>query len=101
VATKTTTKLVPIVVTTSHRGVFFGYGEAPKGAIPDTLRLEKARMCVSWSSDIRGVTGLAAVGPSKNCKVGIEVPAISVNSITAIFECSEEAAAKWEQGPWA
>lgn len=95
--TKTKTKLAPLVVTTSHRGVFFGYGLPTDGS---EIRLEKARMCISWSSDIKGVLGLAAVGPSKTCKIGLSVPAITLRDVTSVMECSEEAAAKWEQGPW-
>jgi len=60
-------KLVPLVVTTAHKGVFFGYG------IPTdqpTIRIEQARMCVYWSADVKSVLGLAASGPSKTCKVG-------------------------------
>ena len=44
-------KSVPMVITTAHKGVFFGYGE-PSGKA--TLRIEKARMCVYWSQDVKG-----------------------------------------------
>ena len=89
-----------LLVTTEHRGVFFGYGEKPNGSIPDALELKDARMCVSWSADVRGVHGLAAVGPSKNCRVGIKVPSLTLNKITSIAECSDEATQQWEKGPW-
>lgn len=65
-SSKAKTLATGLVVTTSDRGVFFGYGFP---TTEKTIRIEKARMCVSWSSDIRGVVGLAAVGPSKNCKI--------------------------------
>lgn len=102
VATKTAkpinSKSVPLLVTTEHKGVFFGYG------IPtdkSEIRLTKARMCVSWSADVRGVLGLASVGPSKSCRIGFEVPAITLRDVTAVVEVSPEAVHKWEQGPWA
>lgn len=95
---KTATKLVPLVVTTEHRGVFFGYGiPTPESEI----RLEKARMCVYWSSDTKGVVGLAATGPSRTCKVGLAAPAITLRKVTSVIECSPEAAEAWEKGPWA
>ncbi len=97
---KTAVKEVGLVITTKHRGVFFGYAEKPTGKTPDTILLTKARMCVSWSSDIRGVTGLAAVGPSKNCKIGLAIPSLNVNDITSVMECSPEAITAWERGPW-
>ena len=86
-----------LVVTTSHRGVFFGYG------IPTTkkiIRLTKARMCVYWSSDIKGVLGLAETGPSKNCKIGPSVPAITLQDVTSVMEASKEAEKNWGLGPW-
>jgi hypothetical protein len=91
---------IGLVVTTKHKGVFFGYGPKPNGTVPSVIYLKSARMCVSWSSDIRGVTGLAAVGPSKNCRIGLSIPAVSLVDITSIMECSEDAVAAWEKGPW-
>lgn len=56
-----------VLVTTSHRGVFFGYASETDGA---TIKMRGARNCVYWSSDVKGFLGLAATGPSKSCKVG-------------------------------
>ena len=91
-------KIGPLVVTTSHRGVFFGYG-VPSDA--QTIRLERARMVVYWSCDVRSVLGLAATGPSKACKVGPTAPAITLRDVTSVIEVSEEAAKRFEEGPWA
>lgn len=87
----------PLVVTTEHRGVFFGYGQVTDG---DTIRIERARMVVYWSADVGGVVGLAAKGPSKSCRVGPAAPAITLRGVTAIMEVSAEAAKAWEHGPW-
>ena len=97
---KTATKTMGLVATTKHKGVFFGYAPRPIGDIPDTIRLENARMCISWTSDVRGMPGLASCGPTKSCRVGFKTPAISVNDITGIFECSDAAIAAWEKGPF-
>lgn len=88
-----------VVVTTSHRGVFFGY---LTGARKDakTLHLKQARMCIYWSADVRGVLGLASSGPSTRCKVGPAVPSITLQDVTAVIDASPEATEKWEKGPW-
>ena len=87
-----------VVVTTTHKGVFAGYpvGEAKDG----TVKLTQARMCVYWSQDVHGVVGLAATGPSKNCRVTAAAPSIQLEGVTAIAECTPEATAAWEKGPW-
>lgn len=95
---ETATKAIPLVVTTEHRGVFFGYGVPTSES---EIRLEKARMCVYWSADVKGVVGLAATGPSSLCKIGLAAPAITLRGVTSVMECSPEAAAAWEKGPWA
>lgn len=86
-----------VIVTTAHRGVFFGYAKNTTGP---TIKLERARMCVYWSADLRGLPGLAAMGPNKACRIS---PAASVElrDVTAIFEVSPNAIAAWEKAPWA
>jgi len=90
-------KTVPLVVTTEHKGVFFGYGQASDG---DTIRLEQARMCVYWSEETKSVLGLASSGPLGSCKIGPAVPAITLRGVTSCMEATKEAAEKWELGPW-
>ena len=93
-------ELKPVIVTTEHRGVFFGYvGDRSKA--PSEIEIEKARMCVYWSNDVKGVLGLAATGPTKGCRVTHAVPKFTAYKVTGILDCSPEAAEKWEQGAWA
>jgi hypothetical protein len=94
---KTKQNKIPLVVTTSHRGVFFGYGTP---TTDKTIRLERARMCVSWSSDVKGVVGLAASGPTKTCRIGPAAPAITLQDVTSIMEASKEAEEQWNLQPW-
>ena len=91
------TKERAVLVTTAHKGVFFGYATETGG---NTIKLRAARLCVYWSSDLRGFMGLASHGPNKNCKVG---PAcdIEVRDITSVSEVTPEAVNKWEASPWA
>lgn len=94
---QTTNGKIALVVTTAHRGVFFGYGQP---TTKKTIRLTNARMCVYWSADVKGVLGLAHPGPSRNCKIGPAVPAITLQGITAVLEVSEEAEGRWQKEPW-
>ena len=88
-----------LVVTTEHRGVFFGYGN-PALATDKTITINQARMCVHWSESIKGVLGLAATGPDSNCRITPSVPSISLAGVTSIMKCSEAATKAWEAGPW-
>ena len=86
----------PVLVTTEHRGVFFGYADDVDG---DPIRLKRARLCVYWSSDVKGFMGLAANGPTDNCRIGPPAE-IQLRNITAILEVTPEAVKKWEAAPW-
>jgi hypothetical protein len=88
---------VPLVVTTAHRGVFFGYGEPTSKKI---IRLTDVQMCVYWSASVKGILGLASTGPDKNCKIGPIVPAITLQGVTSIMECTKEAETAWRNQPW-
>ena len=59
--------LRPVLVTTAHRGVFFGYAKDVDG---ETIALKRARLCVYWSVDVKGFMGLAANGPTASCRIG-------------------------------
>jgi hypothetical protein len=85
-----------VIVTTEHRGVFFGYATDIAG---ETIELKRARLCVYWSADIKGFMGLAAGGPSASCKVGPAAD-IVLRKITAVLSVTPEAVAKWESAPW-
>lgn len=86
----------PVVVTTAHRGVFFGYASETGG---ETIQLARARLCVYWSADLRGFMGLASHGPSGNCKIGPAAD-IELRNVTSVVEVTPEAAKKWEAAPW-
>jgi len=88
---------IPLVVTTEHRGVFFGYGEMTTETI---IKLTDARMCVYWSADVHGIVGLAANGPTKGCRITPAAPAILLQGVTSIQQVSAEAEAKWKTEIW-
>lgn len=87
----------PLLVTTAHRGVFFGYGEP---GTEKTIKLNNARMCVSWSNAMQGVLGLAAKGPDAQCKISPAAPEAYLSDVTMVLAVTEDAAKKWESQPW-
>lgn len=88
-----------VVVTTEHRGVFGGTLLMRDDAAK-TVALGDAQMCVYWSSDVRGVLGLASSGPSASCKVSPIVPRIDLQGVTAIIESTPAAQKCWRARPW-
>jgi hypothetical protein len=92
-------KGTPVVVTTEHRGVFFGFAQSlTVGAT--TIELADGQMCVYWSTSIKGVLGLAATGPDKNCKVTPIVPKLQLTKVTAVMEATPQAVKAWQTRPW-
>jgi hypothetical protein len=86
-----------VVVTTSHRGVFAGRVEKNDG---DQITLLDARMCIYWSSAVRGVVGLAKTGPDARSRVSPAAPRVRLNGVTSVIECADEARQAWEAEPW-
>ena len=85
-----------VLVTTSHRGVFFGYAKDIEG---DIIKLRAGRNCLYWTSDVKGFAGLAATGPSNSCRVGPAVD-IQLRDITSVSLVTDEAVTAWEAAPW-
>ena len=85
-----------VLVTTAHRGVFFGYATETGGG---TIKLRAARNCIYWPSGNKGFLGLAAQGPISGARVGPAAD-IELRDITCVAECTLEAAKAWEAAPW-
>ena len=83
----------PVIVCTEYRGVFFGYAEDTDG---DAIALKDAKMALHWDAVVRGVMGLAHVGPVGESKVSAPAD-ITVRKVTAVIECTPEAEAAWRQ----
>jgi hypothetical protein len=100
-AKKEEKQLRPVVVTTEHRGVFFGYTELDDNALLDvkSIVLKSARNCVRWSGT-RGFIGLAANGPTPTSRVGPKAPTFVAHKVTSVIECTPTAAEAWEKAPW-
>lgn len=100
-ATTTTTKKSterPVLVTTEHRGVFFGYLRGPYDG-GSLVSLTRARLAVYWSSAMGGFMGLASTGPDSQCRIGPRAD-ITLRGVTAVTDVTPEATAKWESAAW-
>ena len=88
-------KEIAVLVTTSHRGVFFGYTSDTEGSV---VKLNRARNCIYWRG-VKGFLALAETGPTKDCRVGPPAD-IELRDITCVAKCTPEAVAAWEKGYW-
>lgn len=86
-----------VVVTTKHRGVFFGWATDTDGEI---IKLHAARNCLSWPAENHGFMGLASMGPVKGARVGPAAD-IDLRDITSVIACTPEAIEAWEKIAWA
>lgn len=89
-----------VVVTTELKGVFFGFLDDEADRDSKVVELTQAQMCVSWSSDVQGVLGLAATGPTRSCKVTRPVPRLTLRQVTAVMDVTDEAVKLWQGRPW-
>lgn len=92
---------VAVLITTdsSKRGVFSGL-ISPDDIEKETLTVEEMRMAVYWSQDMKGVLGLASMGPSKTCRISKAVKRATISGVTAVVELSDEAYKNWQKEPW-
>lgn len=87
----------PVLVTTEHRGVFFGYSSYKSGS---EILLKKIRNCLYWDSTVKGFIGLAVTGPTSSCRVGPAGESANLTGVTGVFDCSPQAVENWEKSPW-
>lgn len=85
-----------VLVTTVHKGVFFGYATDTSGA---TIKLRSARCCVYWPPSAKGFLGLASDGPPSGSKVGPAAD-LELRDITSVAEVTDAAMKAWEAAPW-
>ena len=86
----------PVIVTTAHRGVFFGYASNTDGEV---ISLKRSRLCIYWSADVQGFMGLATKGPTKGCRIGPPAD-IDLRAITSVLSVTPEAEKAWLEAKW-
>ena len=89
-----------VVVTTEHRGVFFGLLTKAFTKVPEEIILSEVRNCVYWDRKTHGFIGLASNGPGSGCRVGPAAKSMAIKKVTAVAECSKEAVKRWREEPW-
>ena len=85
-----------VLVTTVHKGVFFGYATETGGS---TIHLRAARNCIYWPTENKGFLGLASMGPLTGSRVGPAAD-IELRDITCVAECTPASVDNWEKFPW-
>jgi len=81
----------PVIVTTAHRGVFFGYladGEDDRSKV---VKLRDLRNVIKWTGT-RGFLGLAESGPEPESRLGATAPEAVLQDVTSVVSCTEQAA---------
>ena len=93
-ATPKAQKMKSILVTTQHRGVFYGEVPEKQDMTARTMSLKNARMAIYWGTT-KGVAELADTGPTSKSKIGAPADLPAVHDITAVWEVKDAAKAKW------
>lgn len=95
---KTATSQRAVVVTTEHKGVFFGY-VADDSQLPSQITLTRARCAVRWLNG-RGFLGLSSIGPQAGSRVSPPSDRLTIYKVTSVADCAEVAIKQWELGIW-
>lgn len=83
-----------ILVTTQHRGVYYGEVPDDQDMNAKTMALKNARCAIYWATT-KGVAELASDGPNTSSKIGAACDIEALHDITAVWNVSEAAAVKW------
>lgn len=87
-------KGTPVLVTTLHKGVFFGrVVQFLDGG--RTVILSGAKCAIAWRTT-KGVWELAQDGPNQNSKIGSEAPELKLFDVTAVARCTSKAISAWD-----
>lgn len=87
---------ISIVITTQHRGVFYGIVPADTDLSQRTMTLENCRNAIYWAGK-KGFLGLASDGPEPESRIGATAPSVLLHDITSVSKCTAEAAKVWEE----
>lgn len=94
---KTNGKEIAVLVTTAHKGVFFGYA---KDTNNKTINLRGARNCIYWPSSVGGFVGLSTSGPNSETRVGPTCESMTLHDVTAVLKCTDAAEKAWLSANW-
>ena len=83
-----------ILVTTEHRGVFYGEIDDDQDMNAKTMALKNARCAIRWETT-DGIAELAAVGPNPRSKIGAAADIEALHDITAVWAVTDGAKDRW------
>lgn len=83
-----------VLITTQHRGVFFGLVPDDQDMTARTMALKNARCAIYWGTT-KGVAELAKTGPTGKSRIGSPADIEAIHDITAVWSVTDEAKAKW------
>lgn len=86
----------PVLITTSHRGVFAGLVPDDQDMTVRTIALKDAKMAIYWGTT-KGVMELAQTGPNSRSKISLKADIPALHDVTAIFDITESAWVKWQE----
>ena len=85
----------PVLVTTSHRGVFAGLVPEDQDMTARTIALKGARMAIRWGTT-KGVMELAETGPTGKSMIGATADVPALHDVTALFDITPKAWDAWQ-----
>lgn len=87
--------LKSVLITTEHRGVFFGQVDEDADLSGPVIKdIKNAIMAIRWGTE-NGVMQLANTGPTKSSKLSEPADIESLQAVTAVFIVKPEAEAQW------
>lgn len=93
---KKSSKERPVLVTTQHRGVFFGFTADGDG---ERVTLKRCRNVLYWDQECKGFLGLTNTGPLGASRIGPEAPEVQLRNITSVSEMTPAAAKAFTEFP--
>lgn len=84
-----------ILVTTQHRGVYYGEVAEDQDMTARTMALKNARCAIYWNTKT-GVAELAEKGPNAGSKIGATADIEALHDITAVWLVSSSAKKAWK-----
>ena len=85
----------PVLVTTSHRGVFAGLIPEDQDLTVKQMPLQGARMAIRFGTT-KGLMELCDTGPTASSRISAPADIPMLHDITAIFAISDKAWGTWQ-----
>ena len=83
-----------VLITTQHRGVFAGEIPDDQDITAKAMPLQNARMAIYWGTT-KGLMELCQSGPNGKSRISAPANIPMLHDITAVFDITEAAWAKW------